>query len=420
MERRQLVLFGAILAAITAVLAIAYLAFLRPDFAVLYEDIREADAAEIVGQLDKEGIEYRLEDEGRRILVPKGELGRARVLVAGSGIAMGGVVGFELFNETDMGLTEFAQKVNYQRALQGELARTIMTMDGIGFARVHLSLPERSLFRAAQQGPKAAVTLQTEQGRALSPERVEGIQQLVAAAVPELPAYRVAVLDHRGRLLSAPPRGADEPAGPLTEREALEEYYRARASGAAERLIPGLPFQVRVLALGLGEAREPAESADAPHDAPAAAPAPAEAGAAGRNFRLRIALRTEAELGAEDRELLRAGIAEAVGLEPGRGDMLRFETGPLDAPAPAGGMAPTRADADHPAYVPPHPSSTFGGQTAGDILSSGWLWAAFAVLAGLAVILLRRRSRMSGEEQQSFADLLGESLALREGAADGR
>ncbi len=154
MERRQLILFGALFALVVAVLAGTYFAFLRPGYAVLYENIREADAAEIIAVLDKQGIDYRLEDDGHRVLVPDDEVGRARVLVAGSGVAMGGVVGFELFNDTDMGLTEFAQKVNYQRALQGELARTIMGMDGIVFARVHLSLPERTLFRAEQAGPR--------------------------------------------------------------------------------------------------------------------------------------------------------------------------------------------------------------------------------------------------------------------------
>lgn len=411
MERRQFFLIGGIFAGVLAVLTIVWFAFLRPGFGILYEDLREADAAEIVGVLDKQGIEYRLEDGGRRLLVPEEEVGRARVLVAGSGVAMGGTVGFELFNEADMGLTEFAQKVNFQRALQGELARTIMGMEGIAFARVHLSLPERTLFRAKQTGPKGAVTLQTQGNAALDPTRVTGIQQLIASAVPDLPAREVAVLDHRGRLLSAmPAEGATIP-GELDERSALEEYYRARVRGVAEKLIPGVPFDVRVLAV-------PAEEVAA---SPSSAPSPAPVqppSSTSRNFRLRIAVRTEMELGAEDREMLQSAIADAAGLEPKNGDILRFETGSLEDLATQNPVTVPTAAAEQPPLAPiaaPEPF-TIGSSLAG----STWFWTLLAIPAVLLLIALRRRSRLSPEEQQSFAELLGEKIALAEGAPDGR
>lgn len=407
MERRQFFLIGGIFTGVLAVLAIVWFAFLRPGYGILYEDLREADAAEIVGVLDKQGIEYRLEDDGRRLLVPEEEVGRARVLVAGSGVAMGGTVGFELFNEADMGLTEFAQKVNFQRALQGELARTIMGMEGIDFARVHLSLPERTLFRANQTGPKGAVTLQTQGNAALDPARVTGIQQLVASAVPDLPAREVAVLDHRGRLLSAlPVEGAALP-GELDERSALEEYYRARVRGVAEKLIPGVPFDVRVLAV-------PAEEvAASPSSAPVQPPS-----STSRNFRLRIAVRTEMELGAEDREMLQSAIADAAGLEPKNGDILRFEAGPLEDLATQNPVTVPTAAAEQPPLAPiaaPEPF-TIGSSLAG----STWFWTLLAIPAVLLLIALRRRSRLSPEEQQSFAELLGEKIALAEGEPDAR
>ncbi len=407
MERRQFFLIGGIFAGVLAMLAIVWFAFLRPGYGILYEDLREADAAEIVGVLDKQGIEYRLEDGGRRLLVPEEEIGRARVLVAGSGVAMGGTVGFELFNEADMGLTEFAQKVNFQRALQGELARTIMGMEGIAFARVHLSLPERTLFRANQTGPKGAVTLQAQGNAALDPARVTGIQQLVASAVPDLPAREVAVLDHRGRLLSAlPVEGVAIPAE-LDERSALEEYYRARVRGVAEKLIPGVPFDLRVLAI-------PAEEIAA---SPSSAPSPASAQSTSRNFRLRIAVRTEMGLGAEDRELLQTAIANAAGLEPKNGDILRFEAGPLeDLAAQNPAMVPPAAP-EQPPLAPiaaPEPF-TIGSSLAG----STWFWTLLAIPAVLLLIALRRRSRLSPEEQQSFAELLGEKIALADGVPDG-
>ncbi|HZF45127.1 MAG TPA: flagellar basal-body MS-ring/collar protein FliF [Sphingomonadaceae bacterium] len=394
MERRQILLIGGIFAGVLAVLAVAWFAFLRPGYGTLYEDLREADAAEIVGVLEKQGIEYRLEDGGHRLLVPEADIGRARVLVAGSGVATGGTVGFELFNESDMGLTEFAQKVNYQRALQGELARTIMGMDGIAFARVHLSLPERTLFRANQTGPKGAVTLQTAGNAALEPARVTGIQQLVSSAVPDLPAREVAVLDHRGRLLSPLPVDDAAAHGELDERSALEEYYRARIRGVAEKLIPGMPFDVRVLAV-------PSSDGETPN---------------ARNFSLRIALRTEMELGAEDRDMLQSAIDETAGLEPAKGDILRFETGPLEDPAASGPAALASTSPEQPALSPIVVPEQM---RAGYWLGNSWLWAFLAVPIVLLLIASRRRSRLSPEEQQSFADLLGEKITLAEEASHG-
>ncbi|HTN14558.1 MAG TPA: flagellar basal-body MS-ring/collar protein FliF [Sphingomonadaceae bacterium] len=411
MERRQFLLIGAILAGVIAVLAIVWFAFLRPGYGILYEDLREADAAEIVAVLDKQGIEYRLEDEGRRLLVPEEEVGRARVLVAGSGAAMGGTVGFELFNEADMGLTEFAQKVNFQRALQGELARTIMGMEGISFARVHLSLPERTLFRANQTGPKGAVTLQMQGNAALDPARVSGIQQLVASAVPDLPAREVAVLDHRGRLLNAlPVEGAAIPAE-LDERSALEEYYRARVRGVAEKLIPGVPFAVRVLAVPADDGG--ASSSPSPLPASSSSPSPAP-----RNFRLRIALRTEMELGVEDRELLKSAIANTTGLEPQNGDILRFEAGPLEDFATQGSAILPAAAPEQPPLAPIAAPEHFA--VSGSLFGSVWFWALLAIPAVLLLIAFRRRSRLSPDEQQSFAELLGEKIALAEEMPSGR
>lgn len=421
MERRQLLLFGAIFALLLALLGAAWFIFLRPGHAVLYENLREADAAEVVAVLDQNAIDYRLEDGGHTITVTEDEIGKARVLVAGSGAAMGGVVGFELFNESDMGLTEFAQKVNYQRALQGELARTIMGMDGVAFARVHLSLPERTLFRANQALPKAAVTIQTKNGTAPDAARVTGIQQLVASAVTDMPPREVAVLDHRGRLLSALPAAAEATDGPMDERAALEEYYRARTRGVAEKLLPGVPFDVRVLALMIEEnAGKPA--ADDTNGTVAAsngqgnasqAPSPSGSAAAAnaRNFRLRIALRTEAELNAEDRELLRQGIVAAAALDSSRGDSLRFETGPLEFQAAVPGTASAGAAlGEAPPPAPIARPSMFGT----GLWSAGWLWAALGMLGVFGLIAVRSRSRLSEEERQNFADILGENLPMQE------
>ena len=150
-DARQIRMVLLMLAAVVAILAILWFALLRTNFVPAYQNIRQADASAIVAELDSAGIPYRLANDGHDILVPEEQASDARVAVAGSEVAIGGTVGFELFNDSDMGLTEFAQKINFQRAMQGELSRTIMMMDGIEFARVHLAIPERSIFRAAHR-----------------------------------------------------------------------------------------------------------------------------------------------------------------------------------------------------------------------------------------------------------------------------
>ncbi|OCC22938.1 flagellar M-ring protein FliF [Croceicoccus estronivorus] len=397
MERRQIFIFGAIFAGVVGVLTIVYFAFLRPGYATLYEDVREADAAQIVDELEKQGIPYRLAEDGHRVLVPEDEIGQARIAVAGSGIAMGGVVGFELFNEADMGLTEFAEKVNYQRALQGELARTIMMMEGVGFARVHLSLPERSLFRADRTSPKAAVTIQTPAGQPLDQAQVEGIQRLIASTVTGLSVHDVAILNDKGDLISTSVTEND-PDTAMDEQGALEAYFRARARRAAEELLPGIPFELRVSAQGWAPdttAINPGSDGDT--DASQARE---------RNLNLRLALRTESDLNEENRALLRSAIGAAIALDPARGDVLRFETGPL-------GIAGNAQWASHTsAAVPGSPMpSTVHHKTAGRYpVTSGWLLLLLIVAGGGGALLLRRRSRMGSAEQTAFAELLSAQL----------
>lgn len=403
MKRRQIILFGSILAGVFIVLCALYFAFLRPAYAVLYEDLREADVAAIVGELEKQGITYRLADQGRSVLVPEDQASRARVIVAGSGIAMGGVVGFELFNESDMGLTEFAQKVNYQRALQGELARTIMMMDGISSARVHLSLPERALFRAVQQGPKAAVTIQTIGRHALDIHQIAGIQRLVASTVSGLSSADVAILDDKGDLVS--PIVSQSPTGQANgERAALEEYFRARATTAAESIVPGAPFEIRVSALDADNAEMgiPAGVQDRPANSEGSA----------RNFKLRVAFRSEGDLNRENEDRIRLAISQALGLVPERGDILRFETGPigLSGNALPDTYGPTPSVfADRNAEFPAPAAPSAGNWPAWPPYY--WALAGLAMLAAIAATAFRQRSRLSKAEQQSFADVLSASLS---------
>jgi flagellar M-ring protein FliF len=197
----QILVILSLLAIIAAVLAAIFF-LLRPNYQVLFSNLKPQDAATLVAELERLKISHRLEKGGATILVPDSDVHAARLKIMSRDLPLKGTVGFELFNNSDLGLTEFAQKVNYQRALQGELARTIMSMDQIESARIHLALPESTLFKRSTAKVKASVALLTRDGVALPEDVVKGIQRLVAAAIPDLEPADVTILDQRGAPVS--------------------------------------------------------------------------------------------------------------------------------------------------------------------------------------------------------------------------
>jgi len=178
---------------------------MRADYQVLFADLKPQDATAMTAELEKLKIPYRFEESNASILVDKAQVHSTRIKLMGKDMPLHGAVGFELFNNTDFGMTEFAQKINYQRALQGELTRTILSLSEIRDVRVHLALPEQGLFKQANARPKAAITLTLREGQALRPEQVNGIQRLVAAATPGMTAQDVTVVDRQGVALSRSP-----------------------------------------------------------------------------------------------------------------------------------------------------------------------------------------------------------------------
>jgi len=405
--RRQYVLLAGLFAAVLAVLALGYFLFLRPEYVVLAQDLRPADASAIVAELDKGGKPYRLRDGGTTILVPADQADATRVAMAGSSAAARGQIGFELFNKSDMGLTNFAQKINYQRALQGELVRTISEMDGVESARVHLALPEKTLFRGDRVEPKAAVTLTMKPGQTADPARVAGIQRLVAAAVPDLPEAKVVILDAAGRAISAAPAMATpDTGGPadVEERGAIEDYYHARARGAVEQQLSGFRFTLRVLLLAAAQRA----GASAPGDG---GWAPAEAGS-GRNFGLRMVFISETALNPEDQQRVRDAVFRAAGMDAALGDSLTFETGPLDLARPAAQPVPVPIQAPV-AAAPQPPASSLAWPPL-------WLWLVAAVAIG-ALFFWRLRSgpaQFSDAERQAFAERLRRQLAMSDEQSD--
>lgn len=198
---RSALVVGAV-AIVAATAAIGNWAMTK-EYEALFTGLAEQDASTMVAELDRMKIPYRLEDGGRRILVPQELVHKTRLQLVGKNLPLHGAVGFEIFNNTDFGMTEFAQKVNYQRALQGELTRTIMSLNEVQAARVHLVLAESSIFRRDQNRSKASVTVALKPGHTLAREQVSGIQRLVAAAVAGIDAADVTVLDQKGITLSS-------------------------------------------------------------------------------------------------------------------------------------------------------------------------------------------------------------------------
>ncbi len=191
--------------AVAAVLAGIMLAALwskKPQYKLIYSGVSGEDVAEVVSILEEKKVPYRLSTDGMSVSVPLEKMQEARLLVAGEGILAGGGSGFEIFDDKKIGMTEFMQKLNYQRALQGELARTISRLSEVESARVHIVMPKESLFEDRREEASASVVIKLKRGRILSQSQISGITQLVANAVEGLEAERVTIVDSRGNILS--------------------------------------------------------------------------------------------------------------------------------------------------------------------------------------------------------------------------
>ena len=224
----------AILVLVTALGVWSY----RTEYQVLFADIGPRDAAAMTAALDKLKIPYQLGGDGTTIMVPQDLVYKTRLQLMGTNVPLQGAVGFEVFNNADFGMTEFVQKVNYQRAVQGELTRTILSIEDIQAARVHLAIPEQGLFKKAVTQPKASVTLTMKPGRVLSTQQVAGIQRLVAASVPEVSSADVTVLDQNGVALTRVANGEQPGESSSRELEAkrgTEDYLAKKVTAVLDR-----------------------------------------------------------------------------------------------------------------------------------------------------------------------------------------
>ncbi|MFZ6659029.1 flagellar basal-body MS-ring/collar protein FliF [Undibacterium sp. TJN19] len=223
-------LFGVVL---IAIIIIAFGAWtLRTDYQVLFADLAPQDASTMVAELDQMKVPYRLAGNGNTILVPADVVYKTRLKLAGKELPLRGAVGFELFNNSEVGMTEFAQKINYQRALQGELTRTISALDEVQSVRVHLVLAEQALFKKSGTQPKASITIAVKPGKSLDMGQIQGIQRLVGAAVPDIKPNDVTILDQHGVALTKksgePGQDMISSSNSLDEKRAIETYLNKK------------------------------------------------------------------------------------------------------------------------------------------------------------------------------------------------
>jgi len=211
----------------------------QPDMQVLFTNLNGEDAAAIIDKLKETKVPYETTGGGSTVLVPSAQVHDLRLQLATQGLPHGGGVGYEIFDRTSIGMSEFVQKLNYRRALQGELARTIAQMPEVERARVHLAIPERRLFANEQDRARASVSVSLRNGQTLTKAQVQGVVHLIASSVEGLQARDVTVVDGHGNLLSS--TAADETAGltntQLEYQRTIEKDIETRIQTMLERIV---------------------------------------------------------------------------------------------------------------------------------------------------------------------------------------
>jgi flagellar M-ring protein FliF len=237
---RRVAMLGVGVVALVAIFGVSRWAT-RPDMVPAFSGVPLENVGKMTDALDAAGVTFQLDRGGTDIMVATSDLARARVVLASAGLPAQGRPGMELFDQPSWGMTDFAQKINYRRALEGELERTISTMKGIERAQVHLAIKETQAFRRAGDAPaEASVVVKLHNGQRPDADVVRGISQLVASSIDNLEAQRVAVLDDGGRLLSRM-LDANDPASlssaQLEQQRAVEDHLAEKASAMVNQIV---------------------------------------------------------------------------------------------------------------------------------------------------------------------------------------
>lgn len=209
-----------------------------PDYGVLYSNLSDRDGGAIIASLQQMNIPYKFTEGGGALLVAANKVPEARLRLAAQGLPKGGTVGFELLDNQKFGTSQFAEQINYQRALEGELARSINSIAAVSSARVHLALPKPSLFVREQKKPSASVVLTLHHGRTIDEGQISAIVHLISSSVPELSAKSVTLIDQSGNLLSAAnadSRGLDT--SQLKYTQEIEQGYIRRIEAILQPIV---------------------------------------------------------------------------------------------------------------------------------------------------------------------------------------
>jgi flagellar M-ring protein FliF len=218
----------------------------KTDYKVLYTDLTKEDSAIIARMLEEGKITYQIKDEGKTILVPEDFVEIWRLEIAKKGVNFTGTVGYEVFDKQAFGTTSFVQKINKQRALEGELVKTIMHIKGVTRARIHLSIPESSPFVSERKPPSGSVVLDVERGVTMTPDEVKGIQSLVSSSVDGMRSHNVVVIDSRGKKLSE--NDGDQMSNETANRIALETKLNAQYEKKVEEILSRVIGEGKVIA----------------------------------------------------------------------------------------------------------------------------------------------------------------------------
>ncbi|MFQ5769309.1 MAG: flagellar basal-body MS-ring/collar protein FliF, partial [bacterium] len=244
------------LVAVTAISLISILFLLlwanRPEYGLLYSKLEAGDAAQIVEDLKSSNITYKLKDGGTTILVPTKDIYELRIKYAGQNLISSGAVGYELFDKNNLGLTEFMQKVNLKRALQGELSKTINQIEAVQQSRVHLVIPEPSLFEDQETKSSASVIVKLKPNSVLNQKQILGITQLVAGSVEGLTPENVIIVDSYGNILTKMSNGVDDIGlsnNQLELKQKVEKYLSQKAQTMLDAVLGENNSIVRVSAV---------------------------------------------------------------------------------------------------------------------------------------------------------------------------
>jgi flagellar M-ring protein FliF len=237
--KQKFLLGGGIL--LTLVLLASLLFFLNePNYTTLYSGLSQEDASKVVEYLNAQKILYKIEDNGQSIKVTKEKVYELRLALAGKGIPSSGVIGYEIFDKTTMGMSEFMQKLNYKRALEGELARTIQQQEGVANVRVHIVIPQKTIFKEEEKAPSASIVLKLKSNSVPSKENIEAMVNLLCGSVEGLQPAKVSIIDTKGRILNN-----DNESGPLAYasarqyeiKKSVESYLAEKAQSMLDNVL---------------------------------------------------------------------------------------------------------------------------------------------------------------------------------------